>query len=203
MFTTIQNILNSVVPILISLGLVYFVWGVVMYVIAGGEDAKTKGRDHIIYGIVGLAVILSVWGLVGLVGRTFNLNNRSPQLPTVDFIQNNSQISSSTCDAVLTSTPKLSNLLNYVTCVINNSIIPLMFGLAVVFFIYGVIQFVILGAGDETKRTQGREHMIWGVIALAVMLGVWSLAGIIGGTFGLNTRVLPGVKPPTSTSTAP
>jgi Type IV secretion system pilin len=199
MFILIQNLLNSIVPILVTLGVVYFVWGVVMYVIAGGEDAKTKGRDHVIYGIIGLAVIIGMWGLVGLVGRTFNLNAKSPVAPSVDFIQNTAQISSISCDAVLTSAPKLSNLLNYVTCLINNSIIPLMFALAVVFFIYGVIQFVILGAGDETKRTQGRQHMIWGVIALAVMLGVWSLAGIIGGTFGLNTRILPGVRPPTST----
>src|SRR3989338_7648366 len=52
----IQLILNKIIPVLITLGVVYFVWGVVHYLIAGGDEAKKKGRDQIIYGIIGLAV---------------------------------------------------------------------------------------------------------------------------------------------------
>ena len=50
-------------------------------------------------------------------------------------------------------------------------------------------------AQEEAKRTQGRSHMIWGVIALAVMLGVWGLVGIVTRTFGPEINVLPGVRP--------
>jgi len=48
---------------LLALGVVYFVWGVVTYVIASDEEAKKTGRDRIIYGIIGLAVIIGVWVL--------------------------------------------------------------------------------------------------------------------------------------------
>ena len=40
---TIGNILNYIIPVIVILGIVYFVWGVISYVIAGDEEAKTKG----------------------------------------------------------------------------------------------------------------------------------------------------------------
>ncbi len=72
----IGSILNLIIPFLVVLGVLYFVWGVVQYVIAGDEEAKTAGRDKMIYGIIGLVVIVGLWGLVGIVSRTFNLQGQ-------------------------------------------------------------------------------------------------------------------------------
>lgn len=80
----IVNILNTVIPIVITLGIIYFIWGVVSFVIAGDEEAKTKGRDRMIYGIIGLVVIVGMWGIIEIVKRTFNLDNGVP--PVVDII---------------------------------------------------------------------------------------------------------------------
>lgn len=78
------QLLNAVVPVLIALAVVYFVWGVVTYVISSDEEAKKTGRDRIIFGIIGLAVIIGLWGLVNLLKNTFQLNNQgTEQLPTV------------------------------------------------------------------------------------------------------------------------
>lgn len=85
----IGQILNAIVPLLIALGVVYFVWGVISFVIAGDEEAKTKGRDRMIFGIIGLAVIIGLWGLVKIVTNTFGLNNTTTiELPTVPVIPN-------------------------------------------------------------------------------------------------------------------
>ena len=79
--------MNSVVPVLIALAVVYFVWGVISFVIADDEEAKSKGRDRIIYGIIGLAVIIGMWGLVNLLRNTFLLNNNTNvTLPTVPIV---------------------------------------------------------------------------------------------------------------------
>ena len=69
----IIGLLNYVVPVIIALGVVYFVWGVVQYVINDSEEAKTKGRDTMIFGIIGLFVIIAMWGLVNLVTKTFGV----------------------------------------------------------------------------------------------------------------------------------
>jgi hypothetical protein len=80
----IGSILNSLVPVLIALGIVYFVYGVITYVISSDEEAKKAGRNRIIYGIIGLAVIVGVWGLVRIVTNTFGLNNTQQiTLPTI------------------------------------------------------------------------------------------------------------------------
>jgi len=84
----ISQLLNSVIPVLIALGVVYFVWGVVTYVISSDEEAKKTGRNRIIYGIIGLAVIIAMWGLVGILTKTFGLensNNNVINLPTVNY----------------------------------------------------------------------------------------------------------------------
>ena len=82
----IGNILDTIIPILVVLGVVYFVWGVVTYVISGDEEAKAAGRTRMIYGIIGLVVIVAMWGLVGIVTKTFNLNgSANVTIPTVPF----------------------------------------------------------------------------------------------------------------------
>ena len=80
--------LNAIVPVLIALGVVYFVYGVITFVVASDEEAKTTGRNRIIAGIIGLAVIIGMWGLVQVVKNTFFDvgNTANVQLPTVPVV---------------------------------------------------------------------------------------------------------------------
>ncbi len=77
----ISSVMNTLIPILIVLGVVYFIWGVVTYMIGDDEEAKAKGKNRIIYGIIGLVVIVAMWGLVSIVTKSFGLDNN----PTSDF----------------------------------------------------------------------------------------------------------------------
>lgn len=84
--STIKGLLDSVIPIIITGAVIYFFYGVAKYVMAAGdEDAQTAGRSIMIYGIIGLFVILGVWGLVALLGSTFGITigGGAPTLPTV------------------------------------------------------------------------------------------------------------------------
>lgn len=74
----IHELLSAILPVLIALGVVYFVYGVVTYFIASDEEAKTSGKDRIIFGVIGLAVILSIWGLVRIVTNTFGTEQPAP-----------------------------------------------------------------------------------------------------------------------------
>src|SRR3989338_1290889 len=78
-------------------------------------------------------------------------------------------------------------LFNLVTCNINKFVIPLIFALALAAFIWGVMQFFILNPDEEAKREEGKQFILWGIVALAVMLSVWGLVKILGKTFGLDT----------------
>ena len=186
------EILNAVVPVLVALGIVYFVFGVVQYVIANEEEAKKKGKERIIFGIIGLTVIVSLWGLVSIIVTTFGLEQ---SVVYTDLSSTLTQTSSLSCPSSLATGAKFQDLLRYITCIIGNSVIPLIFALATALFIWGVVQFVI--NSDETeKKAKGKEFMIWGIVALAVMISVWGLVSILTSTFGINPNFVPQVRPP-------
>jgi len=67
----VNQIIGVIVPVLIALGVAYFIWGVIQYVIGTDAEAKSSAINKIIYGIIGLAVIVAVWGLVQILTRTF------------------------------------------------------------------------------------------------------------------------------------
>jgi len=57
-------------------------------------------------------------------------------------------------------------------------IIALMFAVAMIFFIYGVVEFI--GAADkEEARTKGKQHMVWGIIGIFIMVSVWGIMNIL------------------------
>ena len=66
-----------------------------------------------------------------------------------------------------------------------NPAIALLFGVAVVLFLYGVFQF-ISGQENEEKKTTGKSHMLWGVIGIVIMMGVFSILNIIMSTFNIT-----------------
>ena len=83
----IINILEVfVVRILFLLATVVFIWGVIMYITAGGsEDKVKKGRGYILWGLTGLTVMVAIWGIVQVVTTTFFPGGipPAPQLPDI------------------------------------------------------------------------------------------------------------------------
>lgn len=66
--------LNYIVPALITVAVVYFVWGVISFIISSEEEAKKKGKTKIINGLIGLFVIVSFWGIIAIVQRSLEVN---------------------------------------------------------------------------------------------------------------------------------
>ena len=72
---------EAIIPLVVSLATAMFVWGVVQYVINSDEEAKKeKGKQFMIWGVIGLTVMFSVWGLVRIVGESFGIKYAIPQL---------------------------------------------------------------------------------------------------------------------------
>ena|SRR3989338_1292395 len=70
----IQGVLNIVIPVLITIGIIYFIWNVVTYMLSGDAEKREESRDHIIYSLIGLFVILAVWGLVSIIANTLGVD---------------------------------------------------------------------------------------------------------------------------------
>lgn len=63
-----------------------------------------------------------------------------------------------------------------------NRAAALIIGIAVVWFIWNVFQYVIVG--DEAKKADSKQGMVWGIVAIFVMVSVWGLVAILQQTFG-------------------
>jgi len=66
-----------------------------------------------------------------------------------------------------------------------NPLILLLFALALVYFLYGVFEF-ISNQTNEEKKTIGKNHMIWGIIGIVIMMGVFTIMNIIMNTFNID-----------------
>jgi len=82
--TTLKGLLDLLIPIIITLAVIYFFWGLAQYIVAKEDGAKEEARSIMIYGIIALFVMVSVWGLVGVIGTTFGITSGgSVPLPMV------------------------------------------------------------------------------------------------------------------------
>ena len=61
-----------------------------------------------------------------------------------------------------------------------NPIIGFMFAVAVVMFIYGIVEY-IWSADNEEKVEVGKKHMIWGIVGMFVMIGVYGILNVLSG----------------------
>ncbi|MHB8709981.1 MAG: pilin [Minisyncoccota bacterium] len=85
---SIINIINSLVaPVLLAIAFIFFLFGVYRYFILGAasDTERATGRQFILWGIIGFVVIFSLWGIVAMVGNTFNLTagGNAPAYPTL------------------------------------------------------------------------------------------------------------------------
>lgn len=71
------GILNSLIVILIALALFVFLWGLVKFIfrVGGDEKAVAEGKRVMIWGLIALFIMVSVWGIIELVQDDLGLSN--------------------------------------------------------------------------------------------------------------------------------
>ena len=84
--TVINKILAFVIPILITLAVVYFIWGVIQFTVSTDEEAKKGARGKIINGLIGLFVIVAFWGIIRLVTNTFGVGSEQLNVDAIPCI---------------------------------------------------------------------------------------------------------------------
>ena len=72
---------DAVIPLLVTVALIVFIVGIIQYM-AGAADQtqREKGKKFILWGIIGLFVIIAIWGILKILTGTFDVNFALPQL---------------------------------------------------------------------------------------------------------------------------
>lgn len=77
----------------------------------------------------------------------------------------------------------VGTLMKSINRVILNPLILFLFALALAYFLYGVMQFIINPGNEEIRKT-GKSHMMWGVIGMVIMVSVFGIMQLIVNTIG-------------------
>lgn len=82
----LTNLGNTFIGILIAFAVIWIIFNVVRFIVSSSEKRK-EYQGGILWGIVGLFVILSIWGLVRILTNTFRTDNTAPinQYPQVQY----------------------------------------------------------------------------------------------------------------------
>ena len=73
------DILNRLIPVLIAVALVVFFWGLIQYI-----RTHKNGKEIMIAGLVGLFIMVSVWGIIRIAQNTLGVGGGgSPTVPQV------------------------------------------------------------------------------------------------------------------------
>ncbi len=69
--------------------------------------------------------------------------------------------------------------------IINNVLVPVIFALAFIVFLWGIFKTYIWSSGDEAEVGKGHKLILWGIIGFVVMVSLWGLVNVVANTFGL------------------
>jgi hypothetical protein len=82
----VLGILNGLIFLFITVAIVVFFWGLIQYLgNIGGEDAAKKGIQLMLWGIIALFVMVSVWGIIRLLQNTFGVGGNQTAIPVSTF----------------------------------------------------------------------------------------------------------------------
>ncbi len=90
----IQNvddlIINPLIIFLFALAVAYFLWGIFEFLSnTDNEEKRTSGKKHMLWGIIGIAIMMAVWTILSILINTLNINKDDnkidPQQGTVQL----------------------------------------------------------------------------------------------------------------------
>ena len=81
-----EYIINPLIAVLFTLAFVLFVTGLFNFFMnKDNNDALDKGKRHMTWGIVGMVIMVSVFGIMNLIINTFDVKGISPEEGTVSL----------------------------------------------------------------------------------------------------------------------
>lgn len=73
----VATVLNPIAMLLFAWGFFQFIWGLFLFMKDLDKSAsKENAQQHMIWGVVGMFVMVAVWGIVNLVANTLGLQQQ-------------------------------------------------------------------------------------------------------------------------------
>ena len=68
-----EFVINPIILLLFAVALLVFFWGIFQFIAnASSEEGRKTGQQHIMWGIIGMFIMISVYGIIRIILGTFN-----------------------------------------------------------------------------------------------------------------------------------
>lgn len=77
-----NTFLNALIGLFITLAIVVFFWGLIKYLVGlDSSESKAEGLQIMMYGVIAIFVMVSIWGIIRLLQNTFKVTSTDPIIP--------------------------------------------------------------------------------------------------------------------------
>lgn len=77
----VNTFLNALIGLFITLAIVAFFWGLIKYLVNMGSENAKEGIQIMLWGIIAIFVMVSIWGIIRLLQATFRVTSTDPVIP--------------------------------------------------------------------------------------------------------------------------
>lgn len=180
---SIADVVQRLIPIVIGLGVLVFLWGIVKYISSPDPKSKKESITFMTWGIISLFVMVSVWGIVFLLQDAFLGGTNQSQAPEKE-VAGLKEIPKSEGSGLSGGTPILEALKRVGDIIADT--IPIVILIAVLLFLFGVLRYAF--STDAKNKEMARSFITWGLVALTVMVFVWGFVVILQQTVFKDTN---------------
>ncbi len=89
------------------------------------------------------------------------------------------------------SSSGLTGIFNYIVSIINGILVPLVFAIAFIVFIFKIYQYFIAGGGSDEKVSEGKKFLLWSLVGFFLMFSIWGLVNVLIASIGFNANARP------------
>lgn len=83
-------IINPIIYLLFTLALIYFLYSIVRFLrLESGDSARKEAKNAIMWGLVGMTIMFSVYGIIALILDTFGITDSELNQTSQQFLDNN------------------------------------------------------------------------------------------------------------------
>lgn len=81
---------------------------------------------------------------------------------------------------------QVRDFINNIVSFMNGTLVPLIFAIAFLVFLWGMFKTFILGGSDEEKQSEGKKLMMYSIAGFVIMVSLWGIVNLVARGFGFQ-----------------
>ena len=85
---------------------------------------------------------------------------------------------------------RVDDFVEDISSFINDTLIPLLFAVALLFFLFGMFKYFIQGKNQADSKEEGKSYIIWSIVGFVMMIIVFGVVNLIASSTGLDDETI-------------